>query len=415
VLTTNSPTRWIVSNAALIVSARFFSHAGAFLATVALASYAYLTSRSAFVVGTYLASTVCGGIVASAFGPWVFRRWSGKRPLVLLDVLRAVALSVLVWWPPASVAWVLPPLGLVLGCGGSLFAIGLNSQLPQFVGAAQLIRVNALISSLSSIGAVIGSLLAGILSAAVGFRGLFVFTAGTYLASGLLVMGLSGAGTGSDKKLTRHHYIEEWKATRAVLRAEPVIAGMLLVALYDTLASSAHSVGMPIFSSQLDASRPARAMGLMLTGWGCGKLLGSAVAGLVGRGGERLSLRLQRMYFVGVVTMAAGFVFAFQQVTLVHVVALTVLAGLGDGLSEVAVISRIQQAPDHVQLPVFSIFTLLQMSGGGLGMLLATPFFSWWRPSQVVIAFHGTLLLVVLGVLVWLRKRSGREGELPVR
>ena len=47
---------------------------------------------------------------------------------------------------------------------------------------------------------------------------------------------------------------------------------------------------------------------------------------------------------------------------------------MGDGLSEVALISRAQSEPDSLRLPLFSLLTLIQMAGFGVGMLVVRPF-----------------------------------------
>ncbi len=97
----------------------------------------------------------------------------------------------------------------------------------------------------------------------------------------------------------------------------------------------------------------------------------------------------------------------FQQQTLYGLLLFSLTAGLGDGFSEVGLMSRLQREPDNLRLPIFSFLTLLQMTGFGIGMLIAASFYSWWTRGAVVLLFHGiplTTLLVAKGLAL----RNGR-------
>ena len=85
-------------------------------------------------------------------------------------------------------------------------------------------------------------------------------------------------------------------------------------------------------------------------------------------------------------------------------------AGLGDGVSEVSLLSRLQREPAALRLPIFSVLTLLQMTGFGIGMLVAAPFYAWWTPGAVVMLFHG-IPLGTLCVVTLLRIRRGRVAR----
>lgn len=55
------------------------------------------------------------------------------------------------------------------------------------------------------------------------------------------------------------------------------------------------------------------------------------------------------------------------------------------------------------------------MTGLGVGMLIAAPFYSWWTPGAVVLLFHGiplTALLVVKGLAIR-GERVGRNSPTP--
>jgi len=387
-------------NAQLIIAARLISDFGAFLNMVALATYVYLLSNSAMSVGIFLASRVGGGIFASLIGTRFYRRWAGRLPLIAFDLLRAGLLGLLLVLPVTQQALLLPVIAFGLGFGNSMFAIGLNSQLPHLIEGDQLLKTNAWITSASSAAMVGGSLVAGLLVAAFGFETVFALNVVTYLLAALFILPLRFARPSPGAGAEADHERGEWSALRQGLRTTPVVAAMLAVAMADTLGSAAHNVGLPIISKWLTPESASTTLGLMLAVWACGKLVGARIASRL-KGSDNVNL--ERRFFFGVLLMSCGFILMFQQQTLYGLLLFSLPAGLGDGFSEVGLMSRLQREPDSLRLPIFSFLTLLQMTGFGVGMLIAAPFYAWWAPGAVVLLFHGiplTTLLVVKGLAI---------------
>jgi MFS family permease len=396
-------------NTHLIVTARLISDFGAFLNMVALATYVYLLSNSAMSVGIFLASRVGGGIFASLIGTAFYRRWGGRVPLIAFDLLRASLLGLLLIVPVAQQSIFLPVVAFGLGLGNSMFAIGLNSQLPRLIPCDQLLKANAWITSASSAAMVGGSLVSGLLVAGFGFETVFALNAATYLLAALLIVPLRFEAA------TVNHAPErgEWSALKQGLRSAPVIAAMLAVTMADTLGSAAHNVGFPIISRLLTPDSASTTLGLMLAVWASGKLLGARIASRLKHSDNG---DLQRRYFLGVALMSCGFILMFQQHSLYGLLLFSLPAGLGDGISEVSLMSRLQREPEQLRLPIFSFLTLLQMTGFGIGMLIAAPFYEWWTPGAVVMLFHGIPLGTLLAVklLALRRGRVARSSPTPV-
>jgi len=396
-------------NTHLIVTARLISDFGAFLNMVALATYVYLLSNSAMSVGIFLASRVGGGIFASLIGTAFYRRWGGRVPLIAFDLLRASLLGLLLIVPVAQQSIFLPVVAFGLGLGNSMFAIGLNSQLPRLIPCDQLLKANAWITSASSAAMVGGSLVSGLLVASFGFETVFALNAVTYLLAALLIVPLRFEAP------TVNHAPErgEWSALKQGLRSAPVIAAMLAVTMADTLGSAAHNVGFPIISRLLTPDSASTTLGLMLAVWASGKLLGARIASRLKHSDNG---DLQRRYFLGVALMSCGFILMFQQHSLYGLLLFSLPAGLGDGISEVSLMSRLQREPEQLRLPIFSFLTLLQMTGFGIGMLIAAPFYEWWTPGAVVMLFHGIPLGTLLAVklLALRRGRVARSSPTPV-
>ncbi len=385
-------------NAQLIITARLVSDFGAFLNMVALATYVYLLSNSAMSVGIFLASRVAGGVFASLIGTTFYHRWAGRLPLIAFDLLRAGLLGLLLVLPVAQQMLLLPVIAFGLGFGNSMFAIGLNSQLPHLIEAEHLLKTNAWITSASSAAMVGGSLVSGLLVAAFGFETVFALNVVTYLLAALFILPLRFSKPAPSDEPS--HERGEWAALLQGLRSTPVVAAMLAVAMADTLGSAAHNVGFPIISRLLTPESASTTLGLMLAVWACGKLIGARIASRL-KGSDNVNL--ERRFFFGVLLMSCGFILMFQQQTLYGLLLFSLPAGLGDGFAEVGLMSRLQREPDSLRLPIFSFLTLLQMTGFGVGMLIAAPFYSWWTPGAVVLLFHGiplTTLLVVKGLAI---------------
>jgi MFS family permease len=341
---------------------------------------------------------VAGGIFASLIGTTFYRRFAGRVPLIAFDLLRAGALGLLLILPVTQQALLLPVIAFGLGFGNSMFAIGLNSQLPNLIDREHLLKTNAWITSAASIAMVGGSLVAGLVVAAFGFEAVFALNVVTYLLAALLIVPLRFRATVASAESSVER--GEWSALLQGLRSAPVLAAMLAVAMADTLGSAAHNVGFPIISRLLTPESASTTLGLMLAVWASGKLIGARIASRL-KGSD--SINLERRFFFGVLLMSCGFILMFQQQTLYGLLLFSLPAGLGDGFSEVGLMSRLQREPDHLRLPIFSFLTLLQMTGFGIGMLIAAPFYAWWTPGAVVMLFHAiplTTLLAVKGLSV---------------
>lgn len=137
-------------------------------------------------------------------------------------------------------------------------------------------------------------------------------------------------------------------------------------------------------------------MGLLLAVWAAGKFSGARLTSYLLR--TRDTRWMERLFFHGVGLMSTGFILVFQQTEMPWPLFFVLWAGIGDGVAEVSLVSRAQHEPKHLRLPIFSLLTLLQMTGFGVGMLLVAPFYVWLEPAIMIILFHclplTTLILI---------------------
>ncbi|MGV3345873.1 MFS transporter [Enterobacteriaceae bacterium LUAb1] len=391
-------------NEICIISARFISDFGAFLNMVALSTYVWLLSNSVISVSIFLACRVTGGIIASTVGVPFFRRFKGKSALIFFDLLRVSLLTLLLFIPTEHQHYLLPFIALGIGLGNSMFAIGLNSQLLCWIDAAKRVSVNAWLTSLAATGAVSGSLLSGLIVASYGYKAVFFVNIITYLAAALFILPLRFihqplANDSPPPKKEFRHLLHS-------LREAPLLASMLLLSMADTLGSAAHNVGFPVFAQLLNPQDAGKAMGLLLAVWAAGKFSGAKLISWLTH--RYQPLRIEHAFFCGVFLMSAGFILTFQQLSLFPAIFFIIWAGVGDGIAEVSLLSRIQTEPENLRLPVFSLLTLLQMTGFGAGMLIVAPFYISLSPASVIVIFHG-LPLSVLAAILFGRKYYPRK------
>ncbi|MCF6766636.1 MFS transporter [Thiotrichales bacterium 19S3-7] len=387
-------------NALHIIIARGFSDFGAFLNMVALATYVYWLSNSAISVGIFMAARVTGGIVASTISSNFFKRFKGKYSLILFDILRALSLSSILFVPYHYQLYVLIPIAFFIGFGNAMFAIGLNTQIPNFVKRSKQVSVNAWITSISSTAAVLGSLISGVMVAICGYEVVFLINIATYVVAAILIIPLKFI------EKPQIHQTDRLKLQRnqlvSLLKKNKMLVCLLLITMADTLGSAAHNVGFPILSKLISPQSASTTMGIILATWACGKFLGSRVANFFLKGKQQVSM--ERFFMLGVLAMSTGFILLFAQHTFTWLIPFAIWAGVGDGISEVCLISRIQSEPEQTRLPFFSLLTFSQNSGFGIGMLIVSPFFIWWSPAYVVLLFHGIPLAMLLYVSIRMHK-----------
>lgn len=390
-------------NATFIVSARGISDFGAYLNMVALSTYVYLITNNIMFVGIFFACRVFGGIIASLIGTKFFRKFYGNYSLIMFDVLRATLLSLLLFLSTSNQIKVIPFIAFGLGLSNSMFSIGLNSQLPCWIEEKIIVSTNSWITSISATAIMLGTFLSGILISLNGYKMVFEVNICCYLLAAILIMPLRMKSLPKNKSTNNN--TAKKKAWFHDLQKIPILCLILIINLADTFGSSAHNVGLPVLSKLISPINSAKTMGIILAVWAMGKFLGARLTNLILR---KNSLQVtEKMFFSGVFVMSTGFILLFQQSSFsILLVLCAIYAGIGDGIAEVSLVSRIQNETEELRLPLFSLLTFLQMTGFGLGMLIVSPFYIWWKPSHVIILFHGIPLLAIIASLIFIKIRK---------
>jgi MFS family permease len=396
-------------NIYLIVFARGISDFGSFLNMIALSTYIYMIFHSTFMLSVFLASRVSGGIIASIIGTKYFRRFYGRYSLIIFDLLRAVLLTFILITPENIQYYVLLFIGFGIGFSNSMFSIGINSQIPYLVKAKHMITANSWLASISATSSVIGSLASGLIVANYGYKLVFVINIITYLIAATMLLPLKFVIPINDQtNQSKTNDSGTFKFLKNSLKNHKILTVMLVVSLTDTLASAAHNVGFPILSELITPNATSKTMGIILATWAIGKFTGAKITNTLLSNNQRF-LNIERLFLIGVFLMSSSFIILFSQTKISFLIIFAILAGIGDGIAEVSLISRVQIEPSNIRLPFFSLLTLMQMTGFGIGMLLVAPFFGWFSPSFVVLLFHSIPLLMITIVFASCKIRCDKK------
>lgn len=174
----------------LFLTGRVASRLGSTIAPIAI-SFAILEHHgTASQVGTVLAAQSVPLVIFLLIGGGLADRWGRRRAMVAADVLRAVAQGALASWlllgrPPL---WAFALAEAVVGFGMALFGPATTGLVPELVtNQEQLQQANSLHGLTTSLSAVVGPAIAGLIVAATNPGIAVAVDAATYLLSGLLL------------------------------------------------------------------------------------------------------------------------------------------------------------------------------------------------------------------------------------
>jgi len=365
---------------------------GTWLLVVAVPLYVYdLTGSTVATGATFVAETLPALFLGPAAGVLV-DRLDRRRVMIVSDVVRALAILCMLLADSPHFLWVLY-LALVVENGAAqLFRPARQALIPSLVGSRQLLpEANALFAMIDGLVRLVGSVLGGLLYLAVGFPGLVVLDAASYLVSAIacaLVRHRSAPRPRRDRANLADGVNELRAGLRHVLASTP-LRGLLRVTAVFYLANGAVTALLaPYARSELGAG--SAAFGYLLAALGVGYVVGTLVASRVM---ERISP--QGAVMVSVPLLGACYLLAFQPENYTASLIGFGAAGAPAVLLLVAVHTAYQQrTPDILLGRVAAAFLTVEMAvstvGAGIGSLLA---------EQVGVLPVIDLALLVLGVL----------------
>ena len=341
-------------------------------------------------------------------GGAVVDRYSPRAVMLACHSVRAVAMSAFavataVGTPPL---WQFYGLALVMGVASAFFVPASEAIIPTLVDRDQLDRANAVQGIFEQTALILGPILGGVIVAGPGAAVVLGLDAVTFAVAAATV--LIAPRTPILLRAPRPGAVlREIGEGLAQARSSHEIRLVLLVVGAATLSySGVFAVGLPALATALGGG--AATLGLMVSGWGAGQLLGALAASLTG---------LPRRWGLLIISMTLAEAAMFMTLGLVSSpwAAASILFVVGIGVSyssDVALPTFIQsQAPPHLLGRVSSLIVLPRVvlepvSIMVIGVALA-------RSVQWGFAI-ASLPVLAVGLRLALDPRARRLGVLPV-
>jgi MFS family permease len=355
------------TNDSLLKNARFLrlwisqgtSFVGDAVSIVALVVLVVQITGSASAVGGALVARLLP-TVASPLAGVLADRVDRRVVLVASDLARAVLVLGLVFVRDLATIYVLV---FLMGLARTVFNPTIRASFPSVVGGGDLTRANALIGGTFSTSIMVGPALGGVLVASIGVDAAFLADAATYLVSAILLSTVPLPHPRRESE-QQEGFVRELRSGFGYLIGTRVPLAIVVGAFLTILTINA-TVPAEVFLAKETFGAGDAGYGLLVSLWGGGMVLGSAMMAVLG---DRINLVF--LYFLSIFVgacalMGTGLAPAFA----LALGALTV-EGVATGIDNVATDTILQKrVPEAFLGRVFS----LRFLGYSAGEALAYP------------------------------------------
>jgi len=368
---------------------------------VALVVLVVQVTGSASAVGGALVARLLPTI-ASPLAGVIADRVDRRIVLVASDLARAVLVLGLVFARDLATIYVLV---FLMGLARTVFNPTVRAAFPSVVGGGDLTRANALISGTFSTSIMVGPALGGLLVASIGVDAAFLADAVTYLVSAIL---LSTVPLPHPRRESEEEagFVRELRSGFGYLLGTRVPLAIVVGAFLTILTINA-TVPAEVFLAKETFGAGDVGYGLLVSLWGGGMVLGSAMMAVLG---NRINLVL--LYFLSIFVGASALVGTGLAPAFILALGALTVEGAATGIDNVATDTILQKrVPEAFLGRVFSIRFLAYSAGEALAYPLGGLLVDTVGPrSTYILAGIATAaagLLVLLTVMA--APISGRE------
>lgn len=334
------------------------SFVGDAISMVALVILVARISGSATAVGGVLLAQLLPTL-ASPLAGVLADRLDRRFILVAADLARAVLLVGMVFSRDLSTLYV---LAFLTGVARTFFNPTVRAAFPAVVGDADLTRANAIIGGTFSLSVAVGPALGGLLVATVGVNAAFLLDASTFLISAILLFQVPLPRP--QREEDDSGFTQDLRAGLSYIARSRIPLGIVVGAFLTVLAMNI-TVPAEVFLAKETFDAGSTGYGLLVSLWGAGMVLGSALMIALG---ERV--RLLPLYFLSLLGSALAFVFTGLSPTFVLALAALTVAGLCNGIDNIATDTILQTSvPDSFLGRVFAVRMLAFYTGEALAYL----------------------------------------------
>ena len=323
---------------------------------VALVVLVVEITGSASAVGGALVARLLPTI-ASPLAGVIADRVDRRVVLVASDLARAVLVLGLVFATDLATIYV---LAFLMGLARTIFNPTVRAAFPSVVGGGDLTRANGIISGTFSTSIMVGPALGGLLVASIGVDAAFLADAVTYLVSAIL---LSTVPMPRPRRESEDEagFVRDLRSGFGYLLGARVPLAIVVGAFLTILTINA-TVPAEVFLAKETFGAGDAGYGLLVSLWGGGMVLGSALMAVLG---DRINLVL--LYFLSIFVGALALVGTGLAPVFVLALGALTVEGIATGIDNVATDTILQQrVPEAFLGRVFSIRFLSYSAGEAL-------------------------------------------------
>ncbi|MGH9540379.1 MAG: MFS transporter [Terriglobales bacterium] len=382
--------------------AQVVSEMGDWFNQVAVFTVALHYTGSAVAISYVLMSQTIPAVVIGPLAGVVLDRVNRRHALIVSDVVRAVvALGPILVTSQARVWW-LYPLTVLLASASPFFNAGRLALIPTIAAPEEILAANSVTQATHSTTLGVGSALAGLLIAPLGFRNAFIlnalsFAASAYFISRIRLARATSAGAAAAALAPTVREVRSYNEAPAApvvalptaaaaprphrrawreyseglryIRREPLVLGLLLIGVGWATGGGAMQVLFSIFGD-LVFHRGAFGIGMLYGAAGLGLALSAAAASWFG---PKLSFtRYKRLIAVCYLLYGTFYVLFSQERGFWTAVLLIGLSRYFIGTSSVLNLTRLMRiVPDAMRGRVFATNETMTLSTMLISMLIA--------------------------------------------
>jgi len=369
----------------LLAVSQGISSVGDLVAVTALPLLVLQLTGSGVAMGVVLAIQALTDFAFGLFAGAYADRTDRKRMMVIADVGRAILTALI----PISAVAGGPTMAVIVAVAGplsilrSMFRAGYISSLPSLVGREHLARANGILESVYSSSVIVGPVIAGFLSAAIGPGPTLAIDAVSFAISsiGLFLM-TTDLHAPLDRPQT--HILADVREGIAYVVGHPVLrSAVLLFGLYSAVVAPL-IVAMAVRITR-DLGESEEVFGIVVASFGFGAVAGSLVAARLGRRANVVLVLLGGILVTGVTILGLA---AFD--TIPALVVFTLLGGLSETLVSVTYVTlRASVSPDALLGRIGSTARVFSLGVQPIGLLAG---------GLLIDSVGGTQTIVVIGL-----------------
>ncbi|MEO0557763.1 MAG: MFS transporter [Bacteroidota bacterium] len=376
------------------------SNFGDWFNTLALYRVVLDLSGSEMALGAVFLTKLLPLALASPLAGVIVDRVNRKRLMIGSDLVRAVIVLGFLFIDDASDLWLLYVLAAAQIVVSSVFIPAKNAVLPNIASPRELLTANALLSATWSVMLAVGAAAGGFAVDAFGVEAVFIFDAGTYLLSAVILARLTvpprvpEAATGSVVGAAARQIAAGWR----YLQRRPEVGRMAFAKATWGLGGGGLVLALTLVGDQLFPGGSTAGIGILFAARGAGTGLGPILG--------RALFRDERQWPVvlGVCVMLSGL--GYVAIALLSswaalVVGLVVMAHAASGANWVFSTTLLQQrAEDTYRGRVFATDWLMVTIVESVSILVASALLERGMALEwVILGLAGTQ---VVSGLIWM-------------